>query len=91
MTDDQLAADFEKLPSSEPKDETDFGLRAYVTRISEDKLAQYDPAWPDEQLVEWDGNFKNDNSLMLVCCERDVGPPEFRKVLEDWLEFRKSR
>ena len=35
----------EKRPSHEPKDETDFGLSAYVTRISEEKLAQYDPSW----------------------------------------------
>ena len=60
--------DFEQLPGSGPKDETDFSLRSYVARIPDEKLAQYDPAWTDEQVTEWDGNFRSDGALMLVCC-----------------------
>jgi len=87
---DQAKREFENLPTDVPSDETDIGLRAYITRIEDDKLAEYDPSWADEQLSEWDGNFKNDGGLMLVCCERDVEVAEYRRVLEEWREFRKA-
>jgi len=83
-----IPPDFENWPPGEPRDETDIGLRAYITRIPEDHLAAYDPSWTDEQLTQWDGNFKSDGSLMLVCCERDVEVPEFRRVLKEYLKFR---
>ncbi len=88
MTDeDQHALDFENWPPGEPRDETDIGLRAYITRIPADHLARYDPAWTDEQVSEWDGNFKSDGGLMLVCCEREVDLPEFRRVLEAFIRL----
>lgn len=83
--------DFEQLPSALPKDETDLSLRAYVARIPEERLAEYEPSWPDERVQEWDGNFRVDGALMLVCCERDVDVHEFRRVLEEYLEYRKQR
>ena len=70
-------------------DEADIGLRAHITRIPEAMLAEYDSSWSDEQVVEWEGNFKDDGGLMLVCCEREVEVVEFRQVLEEWLECRK--
>ncbi len=88
MVDQQLA--FETLPTAQPKDETDYALRSYVARIPEEKLAQYDSSWTDEQVIEWDGNFRDDNALMLVCCERDIDVHEFREVVEEFLKFRKS-
>jgi hypothetical protein len=63
-------------------------LRAYITRIDDEKLGEYNPSWSDERVLEWDGNFKDDGALMLVCCERDVEVPEFRQVLEEWLGYR---
>jgi hypothetical protein len=83
--------DFEHLPGSEPMDETDVSLRAYLARLSDEQLAKYDPAWSDERVMEWDGNFRSDGALMLVCCERDVDVTEFRRVLEEYLAFRKIR
>jgi hypothetical protein len=80
--------EFENLPSDLPPDETDYSLRAYVARIPDDKLTQYDPAWTDEQVMTWDGNFRSDGGLMLVCCERDVDVEEFRSVLERYLQYR---
>ena len=71
---------FENLPSAFPMDETARSLRAYVARIPAEKLAAYDPAWTDEQVVAWDGNFRSDGGLMLVCCERDVDAEAFRRV-----------
>lgn len=82
--------DYEHLPPDMLMDETDVSLRAYLTRLSADHLAQYDPAWTDDQVIEWDGNFKSDGTLMLVCCERDVDVAEFRQVLEEHLKFRKD-
>ena len=80
--------DYEHLPPDEPMDETDVSLRAYLAALSDERLAQYDPGWSDEQLIEWDGNFRSDGALMLVCCERDVEIGEYRRVLE---QHRKHR
>jgi hypothetical protein len=83
--------DFERLPSGTPPDETDYSLRAYVSRIPEERLARYDAAWTDEQVMEWDDNFRSDGALMLVCCERDVDVQEFRQVLEEYLAFKQGQ
>ena len=72
-------------PLDRPPDETDISLRAYFNRLGRDKLRKYDPTWSDEQLIEWDGNFRADGALMLVCCERDVEIDEYRAVLEEHL------
>jgi len=88
MTDERTPVDYEHLPPGVPMDETDVSLRAYLAGLSEDRLREYDPAWPDEQLIEWDGNFRSDGTLMLVCCERDVDAAEFRRVLEEHLAYR---
>ena len=84
-------AEFERLPAGVPMDETDVSLRAYLSRLSDEHLRSYDPTWSDEQVVEWDGNFRSDGCLMLVCCERDVDMDEFRRVLEEHLRFRGLR
>ena len=81
--------DYEHLPADGPLDETDVNLRAYLANLSEEHLAEYDPSWPDERVMEWDGNFRSDGGLMLVCCERDVDVREFRRVLEEHVRFRK--
>ena len=64
-------------------DETDVNLRAYLEGLSAEHLAKYNPQWSDEEVVEWDGNFRSDGALMIVCCERDVEIKEFREVLEE--------
>lgn len=81
---------FEDAPYETPPDETDVNLRAYFDAMDKEKLTQVNPAWSDEQLREWDGNFRSDGALMLVCCDRDVGIDEFREVLLEFLEFRKK-
>lgn len=79
---------YERTADGAPMDETDVNLRAYFSRLSEAHLSEYDPAWSDEQLTAWDGNFTNEGCLFLVCCERDVEPTEFRRVLEEHLKLR---
>ena len=74
--------DLERLPDDPALDETDVALRAYLSRLSIDRLAAYDPSWSDDEVMAWDGNFRSDGALMLVCCERDVDVHEFRTVLE---------
>ena len=83
--------DFEHWPPGEPLDETDVSLRAYLARLSDARLAEYDPTWTDEQVMEWDGNFRSDGGLMLVCCERDVDVHEYRHVLEALRQFRRAK
>ncbi len=68
-----------------PMDETDMNLRAYLENLSVEHLARYNPDWTDDEVKEWDGNFRSDGALMLVCCERDVEINEFREVLEEHL------
>jgi len=80
--------DFEKPLGDEPYDETDINLRAHFCRFSDDKLREYDANWSDEQLVAWDGSFRCDGTLMLVCSERDVEIDEYRSVLEEHIRRR---
>ena len=80
--------DYEHLPPGEEFDETDVNLRAYFCAMTDEKLAEYNPGWTDDEVVEWDGNFKDDGTLFLVCCEREVGPAEYRAVLEEHLKHR---
>ncbi len=82
-------ADFECLPADQPMDETDVSLRAYLASLSDAHLNQYNPAWSDEQVIAWDGNFRADGALMLICCQRDVEIAEFRRVLEEHLRLRR--
>ena len=78
----------ETQPSTLKMDETDINVRAYFSRLSDEKLGEYDPAWSDEQVVEWDGNFRSDGALMLVCCERDIEVAEYRQILEEHIKLR---
>jgi hypothetical protein len=79
---------FEQEPSAEPMDETSVNLRAYFDRMDDGKMQQYRADWTDDQVVEWDGNFRDDGGLMLACCERDVEIDEYRRVLEACLQYR---
>jgi hypothetical protein len=80
---------FEEAPYDEPPDETTVSLRAYFDRISDGKLRTYSPGFSDQQLIDWDGNFRSDGALMLVCCDRDVRIAEYRQVLEEYRRFRR--
>lgn len=79
---------FEQEPSNDPMDETDINLRAYFDRMDDEKMQQYSANWTDAEVVEWDGNFRDDGELMLFCCERDVVVDEYRRVLEACIEYR---
>ncbi len=86
---EQPVWNFEQEPwADERPDETSINLRAYFDRMPDEKMRQYRPEWSDEQVVEWDGNFKDDGSLFLVCCERDVEVAEYRAVLEQCIRYR---
>ncbi len=88
MNDTENGIDFEHMPPGVPMDETDVSLRAYLSRLPDEKLAEYDAEWSDEKVIEWDENFRSDGTLMLVCCERDVDIDEFRRVLEEHISYR---
>ena len=79
---------FELEPSDEPMDETDINLRAYFDRMPDEKMRQYSTAWNDEQVMEWDENFRDDGYLFLLCSERDVDAQEYRRVLEQCIQYR---
>lgn len=69
-------------------DETSYNLRAYFDRMPDEKMRQYSPEWPDEQVMEWDDNFTSEGNLMLGCSERDVLIEEYRRVLEQAIAYR---
>jgi hypothetical protein len=71
-------------------DETDVNLRAYLTSLPAEKLAEYDPNWTDEEVMSWEENFRDDGNLLLVCCTRDVDVAEYRAALEEILESRRG-
>ncbi|HVG20546.1 MAG TPA: hypothetical protein VNI02_15960 [Blastocatellia bacterium] len=79
---------FEQDPPDEPLDETGVNLRAYFDRMADEKMRQYSASWTDDRVVEWDGNFRDDGNLFLLCCERDVDVKEYRRVLEQCIEYR---
>lgn len=86
----EAPVNLERLPADLPMDETDINLRAHLSRISDERLAEYDPSWSDERLMEWDGNFRDDGCLFLVCSERDVEVDEYRRVLEEHIRLRRE-
>jgi len=79
---------FEQDPTDERMDETSVNLRAYFDRMPDEKMQQYSSSWSDEQVLEWDENFRDDRNLMLMCSERDVEVDEYRKVLEEAIRYR---
>jgi hypothetical protein len=86
----QADVNYERLPEGRPTDETDINLRAHLSRIPSEKLRQYDPSWTDEQVMEWDGNFRDDDCLMLVTSERDVEIADYREAIEEHIGFRRQ-
>ena len=79
---------FEQEPTDEPMDETSVNLRAYFDRMDDDKMRQYVPSWSDEQVIEWDGNFTSDGTLLVPCCERDIDVHEYRQVIAQAIAYR---
>lgn len=79
---------YERLPAGMAMDETDINLRAHFSRMSDEKLNQYDPTWNDDELMAWDGDFRDDGMLFLICSERDIDVEEYRRVLVEHIRFR---
>lgn len=79
---------FEQEPRERTGDETSVNLRAYFDRMDDAKIQRYSSAWGDDQVVEWDGNFRDDGALMIACCERDIDVGEYREVLEQAMQYR---
>ena len=80
---------FEQEPwVDERPDETSINLRAYFDRMDDAKMRAYDPHWTDDQIVEWDGNFRDDGALMIACCERDIDVDEYRRVIAQAIAYR---
>jgi hypothetical protein len=82
------AWNFEQEPCDEPLDETGVNLRAYFDLMPDEKMLQYEFNWTDNQVIEWDNNFRDDGNLMLLCCERGVKVHEYRRVLENCINYR---
>ncbi len=88
MSESKEDINYERMPAGMAMDETDINLRAHFSRMSDEKLAEYDPTWTDEQVMTWDGDFRDDGTLFLVCSEREVDVEEYRRVLVEHIRFR---
>jgi hypothetical protein len=88
MTMEQPRWNFEQEPYPDGADETDINLRAYFDRMPDEKLRLYNADWTDEEVMAWDGNFRSDGNLMLICTERDVDITEYRRVLAECVAYR---
>ena len=88
MTFEQPIWNFEQDPTEDPLDETSVNLRAYFDRMDDAKMQEYSRAWTDDEVREWDGNFRDDGEMMLFCCERDVEVDEYRSVIEACIAYR---
>ncbi len=80
---------FEQEPFvDEQPDETSYNLRAYFDRMPDGTMLEYRPEWTGEQVMHWAGDFKDDGTLMIACCERDIDVDEFRRVLHQAIAYR---
>ena len=80
---------FESEPYEGSPDETTYNLRAYFDRMDDSKMRQYQPGWTDDEVSAWDGNFKDEGTLFLICSERDVDVAEYRRELENCIHYRR--
>ena len=80
---------FEGEPPFEEMSETGVNLCAYFDAMPDAKLATYDPAFSDEALMAWDGEFTSEGTLLLPCCEsEDVDPAMYRRYIEACIAYR---
>jgi len=79
---------FAQEPGEEPLDATSISLRAYFDQMDDDKMQEYLPEWSDRQVVAWDGHFGDDALLAFAGWQRRVTVAEYRKVLEEAIEYR---
>ena len=79
---------FEQEPFTEPFDETSINLRAHFDRMPDEKMRQYQESWTDQQVMDWDGNFTNEDALFIPCSEREVDVAEYRRVLRQAIAYR---
>ncbi len=79
---------FEQESWSTPPDETSVNLRAYFDRMADGKMQEYRDEWSDDEVIEWDGNFTDEGTLLIACSERDVDVTEYREVLRQAMAYR---
>lgn len=88
MSSTQPNWNFEQDPANARGDETTVNLRSYFDRMDDAKMQQYSSDWTNEQVIEWDGNFRDDGEFMMFCSEREVEIDEYRAELENCIAYR---
>jgi hypothetical protein len=80
---------FESEPPFEEMSETGINLCAYFDAMSDAQLKTYDSKFSDVELMEWDGNFTSEDTLLLPCCEsEDVDVAMYRRFIEECIRYR---
>lgn len=80
---------FESEPPFEEMTETGINLCAYFDAMPDAKLRTFDPAFTDDELMAWDGNFTSDGDLLLPCCEsEEVDVGMYRRFIAACMQYR---
>jgi len=80
---------FESEPPFEEMSETGINLCAYFDAMPDAKLRTFDPAFSDDELMAWDGNFTSDGDLLLPCCEsEEVDVSMYRRFIAACMRYR---
>jgi hypothetical protein len=80
---------FESETPFEERSEAGINLCAYFDAMPDAKLRTWDPAFTDDELMAWDGNFKSDGDLFLPCCEsEEIEPDMYRRYIAECIKYR---
>ncbi|RYG37039.1 MAG: hypothetical protein EON93_04245 [Burkholderiales bacterium] len=83
------AWNFESEPPFEERTEAGINLCAYFDGMADTKLKTWNASFTDEELVEWDGNFKDDGAMLLPCTEsEEVEPDMYRRYITECIRYR---
>lgn len=80
---------FEGSHPFEEMSETGVNLCAYFDAMPDAKLRTYRADFSDEELMQWDGEFTSEGTLLLPCCEsEDVDPDMYRRYISACIRYR---
>lgn len=80
---------FELEPPFEEMSEAGINLCAYFDAMPDSKLGTWNPEFSDAELMDWDGEFTSDGTLLLPCCEsEEVEPAMYRRFIAACITYR---
>jgi len=81
---------FQHAPQ-EPTGRTGINPRAYLNGMPDEKMRQCPPMWTDDQMMDWDSNFRDDGAPFPICCDCDFGWVNTTWLLEERISNRTEK